>query len=100
MNKLLKPLILLIVFIMLMGCFASCGQGNTDTNTDTDTDTESDISSENGGKDEGKEDEVEFVDYASQLKFNPQSGKKWTYATVKSYIDGDTTHFYIDNMLK
>lgn len=96
MNKLLKPLILLIVFIMLMGCFASCGQGNTDTNTDTDTDTESDISSENGGKDEGKEDEVEFVDYASQLKFNPQSGKKWTYATVKSYIDGDTTHFYVD----
>jgi micrococcal nuclease len=30
------------------------------------------------------------------LKFNKDSGKKWAYVTVKSYIDGDTTHFYID----
>ncbi len=37
-----------------------------------------------------------FVDYASQLKFNPSSGKVWAEVTVKSFIDGDTTHFYID----
>ena len=39
---------------------------------------------------------VELIDYASQLKFNPNSGKVWAEVTVKSYIDGDTTHFYID----
>ncbi len=38
----------------------------------------------------------EFIDYASTLKFNPNSGKIWAEVTVKSYIDGDTTHFYID----
>lgn len=38
----------------------------------------------------------EFIDYASQVKFNPNSGKAWANVTVKSYIDGDTTHFYID----
>ena len=94
MNKLSRILILLIVFVMLMGCFASCGPANTDTDTDTSTETDSNITS--GKVDDGTDEEPEFVDYASQLKFNPQSGKKWMYATVKSYIDGDTTHFYVD----
>ena len=51
-----------------------------------------------GGKNEGDgsgdgEVEIEFVDYASQVKFNPNSGRKWAKVKVKSYIDGDTTHF-------
>ena len=91
MNKLSKILILLLVIVMLVGTFVACGptpdtgsdSGSGDTNTNTNTDT-------SGGE------EPEFVDYASQLKFNPDSGKKWAYVTVKSYIDGDTTHFFID----
>ncbi|MBQ4107990.1 MAG: thermonuclease family protein [Clostridia bacterium] len=94
MNKLSKILILLLVIVMLVGTFAACGptpdtgsdSGSGDTNTNTNTNTDS----------SGGEEEPEFVDYASQLKFNPDSGKKWAYVTVKSYIDGDTTHFYID----
>ena len=39
----------------------------------------------------------EFIDYASQVKFDPNSGKVWAEVTVKSYIDGDTTHFFIDD---
>jgi len=38
----------------------------------------------------------EPIDYASQVKFDPKSGKAWAEVEVKSYIDGDTTHFYID----
>ena len=94
MNKLSKILILLLVIVMLVGTFAACGptpdtgsdSGSGDTNTNTNTNTDS----------SGGDEEPEFVDYASQLKFNPDSGKKWAYVTVKSYIDGDTTHFYID----
>ena len=37
-----------------------------------------------------------WVDYASQVKLNRSSGTAQVEATVKSYIDGDTTHFYVD----
>lgn len=100
MNKLLKLLILILAMIMVVGSFAACGDttpdndgGNESNNTGVESTGTSDS---NGGSDEGGNDEIEFVDYASQLKFNPNSGKKWAYVTVKSYIDGDTTHFYID----
>jgi endonuclease YncB( thermonuclease family) len=35
------------------------------------------------------------VDYAASLKFDPNSGAVWEEVTVKSFIDGDTTHFYV-----
>lgn len=40
-------------------------------------------------------DAQEMVDYVSQLKFNPDSGRKWEETTVHLYIDGDTTHFNV-----
>lgn len=93
MNKLTKLLAILIAILMLMSCFTACDQPNTDTESSS----ESGNGSENNGTENGGgEEEIQFVDYASQLKFNPNSGKKWSYVTVKSYIDGDTTHFYID----
>lgn len=95
MNKLSKLLILLIAIIMIMGCFTACDQPSSDTGSDSESDTGAvNTDTDNGGGD--VDEEPEFVDYASQLKFNPNSGKKWAYVTVKSYIDGDTTHFYID----
>ena len=94
MNKLSKLLILLIALLMIIGCFTACGPSTPNDGTDTESDNESvNTDTDNGG---GTDDELEPVDYASQLKFNPNSGKKWAYVTVKSYIDGDTTHFYID----
>ncbi len=42
-------------------------------------------------------DKAEWVDYASQLKFDTSSDTLKIEATVKSYIDGDTTHFYVDS---
>ena len=38
-----------------------------------------------------------WVDYVSQVKLNRTSGTLQIEATVKSYIDGDTTHFYVDS---
>lgn len=39
--------------------------------------------------------EKQFIDYASELKFDENSGRKWAEATVKQTIDGDTTHFNV-----
>ena len=37
----------------------------------------------------------EFIDYASQLKLDMSSGTAKQSVTVKSFIDGDTTHFFV-----
>ena len=45
---------------------------------------------------QGTDGETEWVDYASQLKLDMSSDTlKWE-VSVKMYIDGDTTHFYIN----
>ncbi len=38
---------------------------------------------------------AEFVDYVSQLHLNMNSATLKTTATVKSFVDGDTAHFYV-----
>lgn len=117
MNIFSKLLILLVIVAMLAGCFASCGNDDVDNNPDVESGESSDNGGENSG-DSGEEDshqhtfvdgkcgcgendpnyvppvtEPEFIDYVSQVKFNPDSGRAWAYAEVVSYIDGDTTHF-------
>ena len=42
-----------------------------------------------------KPEEPEFIDYASTLKLDMNTDSLKTEATVKGYIDGDTTHFYV-----
>ena len=37
----------------------------------------------------------EVVDYASQVELNMSSNSAKVEATVKTYVDGDTTHFYV-----
>lgn len=39
--------------------------------------------------------ELEFIDYVSQVKLDMDSDTLKQEVTVKSYIDGDTTHFYV-----
>lgn len=94
MKQLSRLLLLLLIIATLVGCFAGC-ETTTPDNGDGGGETNDDNNGNNN--DNGGGDEIQFVDYAAQLKFNPNSGKKWTYATVKSYIDGDTTHFYVDH---
>ena len=77
----MKFLALLLIVATLVSCMVACQDTGSTTTTTSSTTTS----------------QIEFVDYAAQLKFNPTSGKKWTYGTVKSYIDGDTTHFYVSD---
>ena len=41
----------------------------------------------------------EVVDYASQVKLNMSSNSAKVEATVKTYVDVDTTHFYVSSDL-
>lgn len=92
MNKLSKLLIILIVLGMLVGCFAACGNLNPDDNDNNNDVNQNDDANQNGDQ-KPEEEPIEFVDYASQVKFDKNSGRKWAKVKVKSYIDGDTTHF-------
>lgn len=78
MNKIHKLFALLLVICTICSIFASCGGGNTTP--------------------EGEENKLApWVDYVSQVKLDRNSGTLQIEATVKSYIDGDTTHFFVDS---
>ncbi len=79
MKKITKLSVLFLVLCMLAGCFIAC-EGGEGTET-SDSATEGGIG--------------EFVDLAATLKFDPNSGRAYTEATVKTYVDGDTTHFNV-----
>ncbi len=82
-----KLLVLLLALAMLAGCFAACDSGKTPDTTVEDT------TAAGGQSDENKE----FVDYASTVKFDPNSGRASATVTVRTFVDGDTTHFNISH---
>ena len=41
----------------------------------------------------------EFIDYVSQLDFNRGSETVKTEVTVKTFVDGDTVHFHVDEQI-
>ncbi len=90
MKNFSKLLILLLALTMIVGCFAACDQGGEPTGEPSDTPTE--LPTE---KPTEKPAEPEFIDYAAQVKFDPNSGRKVAEVTVHAAIDGDTTHFNV-----
>ena len=67
--------LLLLALTLLAGIFVACESGESEVTT------------------EGAAELGELVDYVATLKFNPNSGRAYTEATVKTFVDGDTTHF-------
>ena len=72
---------LLLLLCILLTSFASCTVSGGDGAETT-----------NGG-----EELAPWVDIVSQVKLDRSAGTLQTEATVKAYIDGDTTHFYVDS---
>ena len=70
MRSIAKILSLLLSVFMLAGCLAAC---NGDPAVEPD----------------------EHIDYAASVKLDMSSSSLKQAATVKMYIDGDTTHFYV-----
>ena len=81
-----KLLVLLLAVAMLAGCFAACDSGKNPTET----------TAEDSTAGQGNEN-MEFVDYAATIKFDPNSDRAHATVTVKTFVDGDTTHFNIDH---
>ena len=75
---------LLLVATMLAGCFAACDAPGDSEGAEQESATETQQSNE-------------FVDYASTVKFEPDSGRASATVTVKTFVDGDTTHFNISD---
>ncbi len=75
---------LLLLVTMLAGCFAACGVPGNSEDSEQESATETQQSNE-------------FVDYASTVKFDPDSGRASATVTVKTFVDGDTTHFNISD---
>ncbi len=71
MKSTIKLISILLLLCTLISCFVACG-------------------------DETPE-EPEHVDYAASVTLDMNSDSVKTPATVKSYIDGDTTHFYVSS---
>lgn len=104
-----KLIIMLLVVSMLVVSLASCDlvdkimgkeddTSNTDNNEqngDNNTDTNDGQNNNNNNDDQtgGEVTPPPFVDYVSDIKFDPNSGRNYIETTVKYYIDGDTTHF-------
>ncbi len=84
MKNITRILVLLLTLTLLAGCFAACNVGGGDDTTTPDA-TEQPTQNE------------EFVDYASTVKFDPNSGRAHATVTVLTYVDGDTTHFNINH---
>ncbi len=70
MKSSIKLISLLLLLCTLISCVVACGDDTPE--------------------------EPEHVDYASSVSLDMNSESLKTTATVKSYIDGDTTHFYVD----
>ena len=98
MKILNKLLLLVLVVSMLCSALTSCdiiagaGQGSSSQGSGSQGGSQggSQSGSQGGSSSEGP---GEFIDYVSQVKFNPASGRVYMSATVKTFVDGDTTHF-------
>ena len=77
MKKFSKLLSLLVVLCILIACFAGCKDN-------------SDVTSGASG---------DFIDYVEKTKLQLESSTKKQEVTVKSFIDGDTTHFDVPTSL-
>ena len=77
---------LLAVLCIALGCLAGCNNTPAPAGTTGGSAT---------GETQGDAAQIDAVDYAASVKLDMDSKTLKQEVTVKSYIDGDTTHFYV-----
>ena len=91
MNKIICKLSALALLVTLAaGSMTGCGQPAQPTSVPT-----SEPSQTGSEAPETEPTLGEVIDYADQLKLNPNSETAKLEVTVKTFVDGDTTHFYV-----
>ena len=75
---------------LILGCllFSGCGKAELPTEPEVESQVQS-------TEQPTKEIEMEIVDHAGALKLNMNSSTIKQEVTVKTFVDGDTTHFYV-----
>ena len=76
-----KLLCLLLALILATGCLAGCGESPKDEGTTTPTPSQSTT--------------TDVVDYAAAVTLDMNSATAKQEVTVKQFVDGDTTHFFV-----
>ncbi len=80
MNNLLKRISIILLLCLTITLLGGCDTTNTET-PDNNSETES--------------GNIEVVDYAASVKLDDSSTSAKVEVTVKTFIDGDTTHFNV-----
>ena len=91
---------LIVVMLMgaVLGCLSACS-GTNDNPTDEVTTTAPIVNDESEGGSEDESEAPAHVDYAASVKLDMTSETLKQQVTVKTFIDGDTTHFYVPDTL-
>ena len=79
MIKFVKPLTLLLAIFSIITLFAACGKKSDDKSADK---------------------ELEIIDYAGSVSLDMSSATAKQEVSVKSFIDGDTTHFHVPTSIR
>lgn len=85
MNTIKKLIALALLACLLLGCFSGCSESSGPAEV---TEASAEVT-------EGTEAPLEIVDYAAAVKLDMSSNTAKQEVTVKMFIDGDTTHFFV-----
>ena len=86
MNKVLS---FILSFALIAALLTGCGQGSPAASPSAEPSTEHSAPTQSGTE------TVEPVDHAGSIKLDMSSETAKQEVTVKTFIDGDTTHFYV-----
>ena len=102
MKKLVKRIVIiflgLFLFFVVVGCDKPVDNGGETKDPDNQQNGDNNQQgngNQNQGGDNGGDDLGEQIDYAAQVKLDMTSSTKKVEVTVKTYVDGDTTHFNV-----
>ena len=100
MKKIKKLHRILYILCFTMTVFAACGKenGNSEQQNPENLQQNAETPTEAATL-AATEAPKEVVDYAAQVQLNMSSNSAKVEATVKTFVDGDTTHFYVSSDL-
>ena len=96
--RMIRLLATILALLMLLPCIAACQQTSDQTGGQQSSSTtpEATTPESTTPKEEEQQKPIEHIDYVANTKLDMTSDSLKIEATVKSYIDGDTTHFYVE----
>ena len=88
-----KLFALLVALCIVLGCLAGCNQQAPDATEPSGSVTPGADATQSGDATEGEQ--VDLIDYAVEAKLDFDSPTAKQEVTVKNFVDGDTTHFFV-----